>query len=397
MIIVNLWELLGGAMSKIHLESIFTDRTELCREIEQNQDLSAKLLRLVVLIFLSAGCYGFIMGFEHSFAQAISSLVKVPLLFFLSLFICIPTLHFIGLLLGSSISFRQSVLILLIGIAVNSVLLLSFAPIIIFFLLAGSFYLFILYLHVVVFIISGLAGLKSIYDSFVQLGKNNKPGFLKIWMLLYMFVGTQTAFILAPFIGKQTEFHVFHHPSGNFYSYLYEQLAYKWNDELPPTTAKKLIAQKAHRVVFLLNQQKLAELAEECHRSSVKFVLGSENIHYGIRFLPTGLVAEFTSQRKYHFGKRPVDKNKSAGGLTFQEFFRSYLQYPFADGQVFYNSFSETNDVLRKKQYYLKNTISVQYLLTDQQKGNWQTLTLLFKKVYNDYQLQTIIFDSNRL
>ena len=87
-----------------------------------------KLWRLAVYATVSAGLYGITMGSYHSATLAVVSAVKVPDLFLLTLAICLPTLHFIGLLFGSPVRFGQSVAVLMTGIFQTSIFLAAFAP-----------------------------------------------------------------------------------------------------------------------------------------------------------------------------------------------------------------------------------------------------------------------------
>jgi len=214
---------------KITIETIFTKQKEICNAIIGKEGIKNLQRKLSLMIFCSSAVYGFTMGIRHSYTQALCSCFKVPLLFYATLMICIPTLHFIGLLVGSRIRFSQTMNVLLLGISVNSVLLSAFAPISLFFLLTGSSYPFMMLMHVAIFTFCGAAGLDSIkknirYLRKIQPGGNHKGAkyLLFIWMLLYMFVGTQMAYVLAPFVGKVSDFMFFRTPKGNFYSYLFE-------------------------------------------------------------------------------------------------------------------------------------------------------------------------------
>jgi hypothetical protein len=166
---------------------------------------------------------------EQPILQAAASAVKVPALFLLTLAICLPTLHFVGLLFGSPVQFGQSLAILMGGICRTSILLGAFAPISVFFLVSRSGYAFLLVMHVVIFAFCGLAGLLSVHQNFqyVQSTVGSEPTrpesrqLLKLWMLLYMFVGTQMSFNLAPFINQGGPVTIFNTLEGNFYSYLW--------------------------------------------------------------------------------------------------------------------------------------------------------------------------------
>lgn len=221
------------------IESIFKhDETEqLCRETAAGALIPEKCRAL--LLYAAGGCalYGFTMGLGHSFAQSLSSAIKVFLLFALTLAICLPTLHFIGLLFGSRIRLQQSLTILLGGVSLTGILLGAFAPISLFFLLSGSSYEFMLLLHVAVFACCGAAGLVSIKRNMrtiaaIVVDAGGEPAeaprsttLLNIWFLLYMFIGAQMSYLLSPFIGNNTDFLLFASPKGDFFSYVFRALA----------------------------------------------------------------------------------------------------------------------------------------------------------------------------
>jgi hypothetical protein len=211
------------------IESVFKEPEALCTETVRQVHTRHKLTTLTLYAVGGSAIYGVTMGLNHSPLQALVSAVKVPLLFLATLAICLPTLHFIGLLFGSTIRFVQSLVVLLAGIALTSILLAAFAPISMLFLASGSEYPFLLLMHVVIFAFCGAAGLYGIQRNFLLIRKEaggqaaSSPSahVLKVWMLLYMFVGTQTAYLLSPFVNPEPGFTLFHGGKGNFYSYLW--------------------------------------------------------------------------------------------------------------------------------------------------------------------------------
>ena len=215
---------------QITSESIFTQSRDLCDDLIAYRELRGKLVRLVGYALVSTALYGVTMGAYHSPLQAAVSAVKVPMLFLLTLAICLPTLHFVGLLFGSPVRLSQSFTVLLTGICQTSVLLGAFAPIALFFLVSQSSYAFLLLMHVAIFTFCGLAGLASVHKNFnyIRSEVQETPMYsstgqlLKIWMLLYMFVGTQMAYNLAPFINRSGPVTLFNTLGGNFYSYVWD-------------------------------------------------------------------------------------------------------------------------------------------------------------------------------
>ena len=61
------------------------------------------MLSQLLTIFVFTFCYGVVMGSYHSILQAVSSGVKLFLLFALALLICFPSFYIVQLILGSKI------------------------------------------------------------------------------------------------------------------------------------------------------------------------------------------------------------------------------------------------------------------------------------------------------
>jgi hypothetical protein len=175
------------------------------------------------LIFFAL--YGAVMGSTHSLWQALSSAVKLPILFLATLFICAPTLYFFNILFGSNQSLLQNIALILTAITVTAVILLSFTPIALFFLITTSQYQFFKLLNVGIFAIAGAMGvfflgqgMRIVADVGTE-GEENRRWVLRMWILLYAFVGSQLAWTIRPFIGAPSiQFELFRQLGGNFYT-----------------------------------------------------------------------------------------------------------------------------------------------------------------------------------
>ena len=218
---------------KLTIESIFIrkDVTRFCEDVAQKQEIHHKITRLILFIFGGSALYGFTMGLWTSWLQAAASSLKVFILFFFTLFICLPTLHFIGLLFGYKMKFSQTLSILLSGIAITCVLLGAFAPISLFFLSSGSRYEVLMLIHVFIFACCGAAGLLKIKENMTTVRqlippKESEPEknpelLLTIWFFLYMFIGAQMSYLLAPFVGRDQVFVFLSGQGGDFFSALF--------------------------------------------------------------------------------------------------------------------------------------------------------------------------------
>jgi len=125
------------------IETILRNRFHFFVEIRDGIGLKEKMRAMLISSLIFLAIYGAVMGSSASLWQALSSAVKLPLLFVATLVICSPTLYFFNVLYGSNQSLTQNVALMLTAITVTSVLLLSLAPIVVFFLLTTSGYQFL--------------------------------------------------------------------------------------------------------------------------------------------------------------------------------------------------------------------------------------------------------------
>src|SRR5512135_2910090 len=187
------------------IESILRDRQSFFGEIRQGEGLQVKMRDMLIASIVFFGLYGAVMGSTHSLWQALSSAFKLPLLFMATLIICAPTLYFFNLIFGSRQSLSQNIAVMLTAITVTSVVLLSFAPIVLFFLLTSSNYQFFKLLNVGVFTIAGIIGVLFLALGMraVSAGGSGGAGarmmVVRLWIIVYAFVGSQVAWTLRPF------------------------------------------------------------------------------------------------------------------------------------------------------------------------------------------------------
>ena len=100
------------------------------------------------------------LGSFHSVLMALTSAVKLPLLFLVTLAICLPTLYLFNLVFGARLSVRQSLALVMVALTVTAMLALAFAPISLFFLITAPDYGFFKLLNVAILALSALVGLR---------------------------------------------------------------------------------------------------------------------------------------------------------------------------------------------------------------------------------------------
>ncbi len=184
--------------------------------------------RITGMILLFSGLtffYGLIMGCYSGFLQALTAGIKVPVMFFLSLIVCFPAFFLIQFILGSKMRLLQMAAVILAGFVLTSAIMVSFTPIVVFFVLTGGNYHFLQLLHVGIFAVAGGFGMKLVVDALKYSceQKNIYPQtgvvVFRFWVVILAFVGIQLAWNLRPFLAKRDEpYAVFRNYEGNFYA-----------------------------------------------------------------------------------------------------------------------------------------------------------------------------------
>ncbi|QIR37740.1 actin-binding WH2 domain-containing protein [Tolypothrix sp. PCC 7910] len=207
------------------LISLLRDRQGFLEEISQGIRLQSKISALFVSSSICFAIYGAIIGASHSWGQALSGAIKLPAFYLLTLIICFPTLFFFNVLFGSRSTIQQHFVVLLTAVSVISVLLFSLAPVTLFFMItAPNSYQFFKLLNVLIFGITGIFGVKFLYEGMQllsqqdEVGKKTRTTILRSWLFLYGFVGVQLGWFLRPFFGSPgSKFELFRAVGGNFY------------------------------------------------------------------------------------------------------------------------------------------------------------------------------------
>ncbi|GAB7052678.1 hypothetical protein [Catenuloplanes indicus] len=142
------------------IERLLRDRDGVWRQIIDERQLGSISLQMLASSSLSFALYGVVLGASHSWVQAASSFVKLPLLFLATLAICLPTLYLFNLVFGARLSVMQAVTLILVPITVTAVLTLAFAPISLFFLITSNSYSFFKLLNVAILVLTAIVGLR---------------------------------------------------------------------------------------------------------------------------------------------------------------------------------------------------------------------------------------------
>jgi hypothetical protein len=183
---------------------------------------------LTVIYGLIMGSQSLFHGHWHGWMYSVAAAIKLPVLFLLTLAICMPLVYVLNVLIGAREQFRVIFGLMMSSLAVTSILLAACALILAFFMLSTRSYAFIKLLNVIVFSIAGLYGVwylsRSMHWMAVKGGEQpeqQRPNVTTIitwWLITYGIVGTQMAWMMRPFIGHPgTPFSIFRAQESNFY------------------------------------------------------------------------------------------------------------------------------------------------------------------------------------
>src|SRR5881409_3128095 len=209
----------------VFLTQILSDRDRFFSEVAEGEGLRSKLAyALWTLIGLSA-LYGAAAGAYAGPAQALSAALKLPFLFLGTLAICFPGFFVIQVLVGSRLRLPQVLALVLGALSLSAILLAAVVPVTAFFLLTGANYYFLTLMHVLIVLGAGLVGMAVLHEGLAfaceKRGVYPKKAMtiMKVWAVLFAFVGIQMAWNLQPFVGDRGQpFQLFLHNEGNFYT-----------------------------------------------------------------------------------------------------------------------------------------------------------------------------------
>jgi len=217
---------------------------------------------LAMVSGLCMACFALFKRGGPNVMQSVATVVKVPLLFFLTLLVTFPSLYVFNALIGSRLTAASVLRLLIAAFAVMMPVLAALGAIVAFFSVSTTSYPFMLLLNVVVFSIAGVLGLNFLMGTLHRLtiaqtepldtfildegpepapGETTEippvlqsagpldrvPGYLptqnvkivfRIWVVVFGLVGAQMAWVLRPFLGNPNlPFHWFRLRESNFF------------------------------------------------------------------------------------------------------------------------------------------------------------------------------------
>jgi hypothetical protein len=148
------------------------------------------------------GMYGGAQGLR--LLQVIYSAVKVPILLVATFLLSLPSFFVINTLLGLRSDFSRVLQALVATQTGLTVILAALAPITAFWYISGSDYQFAILFNGCMFAVASLSAQWILRRDYVPLIRDNPKHrwMLRAWLLIYVFVGIQMAWVLRPFIGN---------------------------------------------------------------------------------------------------------------------------------------------------------------------------------------------------
>ncbi len=160
--------------------------------------------RIAVVLCLTGFAYGIVMGFFAGRPrQALYSGTKVPLLLVISTLICLPNFFMLNTVLGLRDDFAAASRGILSSQGTVAACLMALAPVTALGYASSSHYPFATVLNGAMFAVASIAGQMCLVRHYRPLIARNPRHrvTLRAWLVLYIFVAVQLAWILRPFIG----------------------------------------------------------------------------------------------------------------------------------------------------------------------------------------------------
>jgi hypothetical protein len=189
---------------------------------------------LIVLIVVFSMAYGLVMG---SFSvdgdlrgkQMLYSALKMPLLLLVTFAISLPSFFVLNTLLGMRDDFGQAVRSIAATQAGLTIVLASLAPITAVWYASTAKYQPAILFNAAMFTVASMAAqvlLRRLYRPLIEKDPRHRL-LLRLWLVIYAFVGIQMGWLLRPFIGHPNQPTQFFRPEswGNAYVVVWDMIA----------------------------------------------------------------------------------------------------------------------------------------------------------------------------
>lgn len=219
---------------------ILDPASDFWRHVAERRDLGRVLLRLVLFIVLASALYGAVMAGWRSPRLALYVALKMPLLLLGTTSLVMTLNWMLAGIFGAGLSFAQVVALTWSAMAVASFLLLSLAPVALFFTLTSAAtegpsaelqftHNCLLVTHISLIAMAGAAGNLALVRGLRRLVPPQcalTPIYMS-WVLAFAVVGCQLSWMLRPFVGSPFFPVAFMRPDAldrNFYEFVFGEV-----------------------------------------------------------------------------------------------------------------------------------------------------------------------------
>ena len=198
------------------------------------------LLSLAVFVAFACGLYGAVLAGWRSPRLSGYVAVKLPVLFLGTTATVAVFNWMIASILGSGLSFRSTVFVVLASMTIGCWILVSLVPVAFFFLASGVSYAgtndelryshnLILMTHIFILAIAGVVGNATLLKGLRRVVNARCPvhTLFLCWLMAFAFVGCQLSWILRPFVGSPFYPVAFMRPDcldRNFYEFVFTEV-----------------------------------------------------------------------------------------------------------------------------------------------------------------------------
>jgi hypothetical protein len=219
---------------------LLRDRELFWSALQDNQLQWKNTMGLVGFIALACALYGAILAGWRSPELSLYVSIKLPILFLGTMAIVAAFNWMTASILGSGLSFRSTVFVVLASMTIGCWILLSMAPVALFFLASGVSssgtaeelryaHNAILITHIVILALSGVVGNVALLKGLrrVVAPSCSVNALFLCWLAAFAFVGCQMSWILRPFVGSPFYPVAFMRPDcldRNFYEFIFTEV-----------------------------------------------------------------------------------------------------------------------------------------------------------------------------
>lgn len=198
------------------------------------------LLSLVAFVALACALYGAVLAGWRSPRLSLYVAIKLPVLFLGTTAIVAVFNWMMACVLGSGLSLRSTVFVVLASITIGCWILLSLVLVALFFMMSGVSYAgthdelryahnSILIIHIFILAFAGVAGNAALLKGLRRIVNARCPVYtlFLFWLTAFAFVGCQMSWILRPFVGSPFYPVAFMRPdclSRNFYEFIFTEV-----------------------------------------------------------------------------------------------------------------------------------------------------------------------------